>query len=65
MARILCLAQTAEVFHAEGGVRAVRRVIRRRPGRWFDPALVDRCSARVVAALESLVGAVVPLARAA
>jgi len=41
MARILCLAQTAEVFHAEGGVRAVRRVIRRRPGRWFDPALVD------------------------
>ena len=41
LARILCLAQTAEVFHAEGGVRAVRRVARRRRGRWFDPALVD------------------------
>jgi len=41
MARILCLAQTAEVFHAEGGVRAVRRVLRRRRGRWFDPALAD------------------------
>jgi HD-GYP domain-containing protein (c-di-GMP phosphodiesterase class II) len=41
LARILCLAQTAEVFHAEGGVRAVRRVVRRRRGRWFDPSLVD------------------------
>ncbi len=41
LARILCLAQTVEVFHAEGGVRAARRVARRRRGRWFDPALVD------------------------
>jgi putative nucleotidyltransferase with HDIG domain len=40
-ARILCLAQTAEVFHAAGGVPAVRRVARRRRGRWFDPAVVD------------------------
>ena len=40
-ARILCLAQTVEVFHADGGVRAARRVARRRRGRWFDPALVD------------------------
>jgi HD-GYP domain-containing protein (c-di-GMP phosphodiesterase class II) len=41
LARILCLAQTAEVFHARGGVRAVRRVVRKRRGRWFDPGLVD------------------------
>jgi HD-GYP domain-containing protein (c-di-GMP phosphodiesterase class II) len=41
MARILCLAQTAEVFHAQGGVRAVRRVARRRSGTWFDPVLVS------------------------
>jgi HD-GYP domain-containing protein (c-di-GMP phosphodiesterase class II) len=41
LGRILCLAQTVEIFHAAGGVPAVRRVIRRRRGRWFDPALVD------------------------
>ena len=41
LARILCLAQTVEVFHATGGVRAARRVTRRRRGRWFDPRLVD------------------------
>jgi HD-GYP domain-containing protein (c-di-GMP phosphodiesterase class II) len=41
LARILCLAQTAEVFHAAGGVKAVRGVARRRRGRWFDPAAVD------------------------
>ena len=40
-ARILCLAQTVEVFHNDGGVRAARRVARRRRGTWFDPALVD------------------------
>jgi HD-GYP domain-containing protein (c-di-GMP phosphodiesterase class II) len=39
--RILCLAQTAEVFHAAGGVRAAWRVARARKGGWFDPALVD------------------------
>jgi HD-GYP domain-containing protein (c-di-GMP phosphodiesterase class II) len=39
-ARILCLAQTVEVFHARGGVRAARAVARRRSGRWFDPRLV-------------------------
>ncbi len=46
-ARILCLSQTVEVFHREGGVRAARAVARRRSGRWFDPHLVDaflRCS---------------------
>jgi HD-GYP domain-containing protein (c-di-GMP phosphodiesterase class II) len=41
LARVLCLAQTVEVFHARGGVRAARRLARRRRGRWFDPALVD------------------------
>jgi putative nucleotidyltransferase with HDIG domain len=40
-ARILCLAQTVEVFHANGGVKAARAVAKRRSGRWFDPALVD------------------------
>jgi putative nucleotidyltransferase with HDIG domain len=40
-ARILCLAQTVEVFHASGGVKAARKIARRRRGRWFDPTLVD------------------------
>jgi HD-GYP domain-containing protein (c-di-GMP phosphodiesterase class II) len=41
LARILCLAQTVEIFHAAGGVKAARRVARQRRGRWFDPTLVD------------------------
>ncbi len=41
LARILCLAQTAEIFHASGGVRAVRAMAKRRRGRWFDPELID------------------------
>src|SRR5215204_4245513 len=41
LGRILCLAQTAEIFHAEGGLRAVLGVARKRRGGWFDPALVD------------------------
>ena len=41
LGRILCLAQTAEIFHAAGGPRAAWRVARRRRGHWFDPALVD------------------------
>ena len=40
LARILCLAQTAEIFHRSGGVRAAWAVLRKRAGRWFDPALV-------------------------
>jgi putative nucleotidyltransferase with HDIG domain len=40
-ARIACLAQTVEAFHADGGVKAARAVARHRRGRWFDPALVD------------------------
>jgi HD-GYP domain-containing protein (c-di-GMP phosphodiesterase class II) len=39
--RILCLAQTAEIFHAAGGVASALKVARRRRGTWFDPALVD------------------------
>ncbi len=40
-ARILCLAQTMEVFHSAGGRRAAYRVARKRSGEWFDPDLVD------------------------
>ena len=40
LARILCLAQTVEIFHAATGVKAAWDVARRRSGRWFDPALV-------------------------
>src|SRR3954468_6641272 len=41
LGRILCLAQTLEIFHADGGVRAAWAVARGRRGRWFDPDLVD------------------------
>ncbi|HEX8392167.1 MAG TPA: HD domain-containing phosphohydrolase [Longimicrobium sp.] len=40
LARIACLAQTVEVFHAASGTEAALQVARRRSGRWFDPALV-------------------------
>ncbi len=40
-ARILCFAQTLEVFYATGGVKAARSMARRRRARWFDPTLVD------------------------
>jgi HD-GYP domain-containing protein (c-di-GMP phosphodiesterase class II) len=45
LGRILCLAQTAEIFHAAGGVRAAWAVARRRSGGWFDPALVEALGA--------------------
>jgi HD-GYP domain-containing protein (c-di-GMP phosphodiesterase class II) len=41
LGRILCLAQTAEIFYGEAGVPAVIRVARKRRGGWFDPQLVD------------------------
>ena len=41
LGRIVCLAQTAEVFFAAAGPRAVFDVAADRSGRWFDPALVD------------------------
>jgi HD-GYP domain-containing protein (c-di-GMP phosphodiesterase class II) len=44
-ARVLCLAQTVEIFHAERGVGAAYRVAARRAGQWFDPALVDALGA--------------------
>jgi HD-GYP domain-containing protein (c-di-GMP phosphodiesterase class II) len=40
-ARILCLAQSVEVFHAAEGLKVARAMAKRRRGRWFDPALVD------------------------
>jgi putative nucleotidyltransferase with HDIG domain len=40
--RILCLAQTAEVYwQAGGGATAACAVARERRGTWFDPTLVD------------------------
>jgi putative nucleotidyltransferase with HDIG domain len=45
LARILCLAQTTEIFHADGGVAAAWHVARKRSGGWFDPALVETLGA--------------------
>jgi putative nucleotidyltransferase with HDIG domain len=39
--RILCLAQTVEVFVRTVGLRSALGMARKRRGRWFDPALVD------------------------
>lgn len=41
LARILCLAQTAEVFLTAGGLPRMADVLNTRRGRWFDPQLVD------------------------
>jgi len=41
LGRILCLAQTTEIFHADGGLDAAWAVARGRRGGWFDPHLVD------------------------
>jgi HD-GYP domain-containing protein (c-di-GMP phosphodiesterase class II) len=40
LGRILCLAQTVEVFHARDGVDGALAMAQRRSGRWFDPQLV-------------------------
>ena len=40
-ARILCLAQTVEVFQAARNAEAACRVADKRRGEWFDPDLVD------------------------
>jgi putative nucleotidyltransferase with HDIG domain len=45
LARIVCLAQTVEIFHAAGGVRGAWGMARRRSRGWFDPALVDTLGA--------------------
>jgi putative nucleotidyltransferase with HDIG domain len=39
--RVLCLAQTTEVFWRIGGPAGACDIARRRRGAWFDPALVD------------------------
>jgi HD-GYP domain-containing protein (c-di-GMP phosphodiesterase class II) len=41
LARIACLAQTADVFIAQDGLAAAREMVRARRGRWFDPAVAD------------------------
>ena len=45
LARIMCLAQTVEVFHAARGAHIAYRVAVKRSGTWFDPALVDALGA--------------------
>src|SRR6201999_1856910 len=45
LGRILCLAQTAEIFHASGGLDDAYAVAQRRAGTWFDPDLVKAMSA--------------------
>jgi HD domain len=41
LGRILCLAQTAEVFWQLGGAAAACQVARARRGAWFDPMLAN------------------------
>ena len=41
LGRILCLAQTVEIFHADGGVGPAYAVAARRSRGWFDPGLVQ------------------------
>ncbi len=40
LARIMCLAQTVDVFRTSHGTEAALAVARKRSGRWFDPHLV-------------------------
>ena len=40
LGRILCLAQTVEVFFRENGVEAVYKAVAARNGTWFDPEVV-------------------------
>ena len=40
LGRILCLAQTTEVFYGRGGEGAAREVAAARSGSWFDPDVV-------------------------
>jgi putative nucleotidyltransferase with HDIG domain len=40
-ARIMCLAQTVDVFQAARGIQPAHRTAVKRAGQWFDPALVD------------------------
>ena len=47
LGRILCLAQTAEIFHAAGGVERGLAVAQRRSGGWFDPRARRRARRRL------------------
>ncbi len=40
LSRIMNLAQTAEIFHAQYGVTAALNIVSKRSHRWFDPNLV-------------------------
>jgi HD-GYP domain-containing protein (c-di-GMP phosphodiesterase class II) len=44
-ARVLCVAQTVEIFLGPRGVAAAYRVAAKRRGQWFDPAVVDALGA--------------------
>lgn len=41
LARVACLAQTADVYLAMRGRAAAREMVRGRRGRWFDPRVAD------------------------
>ena len=45
LARVMCLAQTMEVFWQHGGPQAACAVARERRATWFDPTLVDAIAA--------------------
>jgi HD-GYP domain-containing protein (c-di-GMP phosphodiesterase class II) len=45
LGRILCLAQTVEIFHGAEGVDGAYGVAERRSGTWFDPGLVKALGA--------------------
>lgn len=45
LGRIVCLAQTVEIFHAAGGIEDAYAVASRRSGTWFDPELVQALGA--------------------
>jgi HD-GYP domain-containing protein (c-di-GMP phosphodiesterase class II) len=46
LARVMCLAQTMEVFWQQRGPQAAGAVARERRATWFDPALSARRSYR-------------------
>ena len=41
LGRIMCLAQTLEIYWVAGGRTAATRMAKERASKWFDPALVD------------------------
>jgi HD-GYP domain-containing protein (c-di-GMP phosphodiesterase class II) len=66
LGRILCLAQTVEVFARMAGRAGALEMAARRSGRWFDPALVEalRSLAGDAALWEQLTGDRTPDVRA-